>query len=234
MAAFIVSIMNSVYGFLGTHRREIGISMETDDVFVYLGDSVESADVLCTQSTTGCPSREEVMSVFPDWVRFAVPQKRPKTGCIAAGYEMMLRAAGVPGIDYATFQDDFDLDRDLPPGQPARNTFTTVADTVKARYPNVTFAVRAFDQGRGHEKLRFIEDQVSQRRPLLISLANAPFGGTGWHIMPVVDMDQSSLTLMTIMHPNGTKDLQKPLKSELVRIHDQFGGGNDVAYLDSW
>jgi len=172
------------------------------------------------------------MSVFPDWQKFAVPQKRPGSGCIPTGYEIILRAAGAKGIDWSTFQDEFDLDREQRDWEPSRNNFKTVASAVAARYPHVSFQVVEFATGRGHEKLQFIEQHVSRREPLLISLALSPFGQGGWHIMPVVDMDESGLVLLHSMQPGGQIRIMKLPKAELVRIHDEFDGGNDVAYLE--
>ena len=54
------------------------------------------------------------MSVFPEWEKYAVPQRRQLSGCIPTGYEMLLRAAEVPDIDFDTFQDEFDLDSFCP------------------------------------------------------------------------------------------------------------------------
>jgi hypothetical protein len=88
-----------------------------------------------------------MMSVFPDWQKFAVPQRRQVTGCIPTGYEMILRAAGAAGIDLAQFQDDFDLDKDLVPPQAPRNNFKSVAAAVAARYPAVVFEVVEFGPG---------------------------------------------------------------------------------------
>lgn len=53
------------------------------------------------------------MSVFPNWQNFAVHQRRSRSGCIPTGYEMILRAAAADGVDFAKFQDDFDLDINL-------------------------------------------------------------------------------------------------------------------------
>jgi len=44
------------------------------------------------------------MSAFPNWKKFAVVQRRPNSGCIPTGYEMLLRAAKIDNIDYDTFQ----------------------------------------------------------------------------------------------------------------------------------
>jgi hypothetical protein len=63
------------------------------------------------------------VTVFPDWQKYAVPQRYPLTGCIPTGYEIILRARGIDGIDYTTFQERFDLDKDLPEGAPQGNNF---------------------------------------------------------------------------------------------------------------
>jgi hypothetical protein len=83
-----------------------------------------------------------MMSVFPDWRRFAIPQRRGMTGCIPTGYEMILRAAGAQGIDFDTFQDDFDLEKDLPLTAPRINDFGSVAEAVRKKYPSVVFTYR--------------------------------------------------------------------------------------------
>ena len=172
------------------------------------------------------------MSVFPEWHLFAIPQRRLTTGCIPTGYEMILRAAHAQGIDFGTFQDEFDLDKDR--GQPPfYNNFESVAQAVQARYPAVCFRVIHFDQpGKGADKLWFVEQHVQQKKPLLISLAQVPFGGNGYHIMPVVDMDEQNLILLKIVWPDGRRELQPLAKSELIRIHGNYQGGEDVAYLE--
>ena len=84
-------------------------------------------------------------SAFPDWKRFAVRQRHAASGCIPTGYEILLRAAGVEGIDLDSFQDDFDLD--LAPGMPPRNNFESVADAVRAKYPSISFKRIGFKTG---------------------------------------------------------------------------------------
>lgn len=173
------------------------------------------------------------MSVFPNWRSFAVSQRRLDSGCIPTGYEMTLRAAGAEGIDFSTFQDEFDLDKDRGLREP-RNNFESVAAAIQSKYPGVRFKVLRFERGKGASKLQFIEQQLSQKRPLLVALAQTPFGGKGWHIMPVVDLDNTTLTLLRLLKSNGVPDLQCLPKSELVRIHDNYPGGDDIAYLENW
>ena len=172
------------------------------------------------------------MIAFPDWQRFAVAQRREMTGCIPTGYEMILRASGATGIDFDSFQGDFDLDKDLPPGAARVNHFGSVAAAVRQKYPSVVFAFRSFAKGDGAAKLAFIEEQLANRRPVLVSLALPPPGEGGWHIMPVVDLDDDSLTLLWSMSPEGRATLLKLPKPDLVRVHDLFPGGEEVAYLE--
>jgi hypothetical protein len=170
------------------------------------------------------------MSVFPNWEQFSVVQKRPLTGCIATGYEMVLRAAGVDGIEFKTFQDDFDLDKN---GGAPQNNFTSVGNAVNAKYPHVKFERKEFAGGEGDKKIVFIESRLKQREPLLISVAAKPLGlsSDGWHTMPVVDMDDTTLTLLLVKHADGKNETIKIEKKRLIEIHNNFPGGNDVAYL---
>jgi hypothetical protein len=172
------------------------------------------------------------LSVFPNWQNFAVMQRRAQTGCIPTGYEMILRAAGATGIDFKTFQDDFDLEKDLPENAPRLNDFGSVAQAVRKKYPSVVFDFQTFAKGKGAAKLAFVEDRIRLGQPFLVSLALPPPGG-GWHIMPVVDADDGSLTLLWSISADGRPDLRKLLKSDLVRIHDTHPGGEEVAYLES-
>lgn len=160
-------------------------------------------------------------TVFPGWEKYAVPQRRVDTGCIPTGYEILLRAAGVEGIDFTKFQEEFDLGM-------ARNNFQNVADAVSKKYPNVKFRTRIFKTGE--EKLRFVEDRLAKGQPILISLALSPNGG--WHTMPVVDQTDEELFLLYIVAPDGRRDLRAIHKSEFTRRHDEWPGGNDVAFLN--
>jgi hypothetical protein len=116
------------------------------------------------------------MSAFPDWQKYAIHQRRSQTGCIPTCYEILLRAAGVTGINYASFQDDFDLDQH---GGVPRNHFISVAEEIQKRYPFVEFSCESFAKRDGDKKLARVEHFVTHRRPVIVSLANAPFGGSG-------------------------------------------------------
>lgn len=170
------------------------------------------------------------MSVFPDWQKYAVHQRRPKTGCIPTCYEIILRAAGVTGIAYESFQDDFDLDQD---GGAPRNNFESVAEEIHKKYPFVEFACDSFAKGDGDKKLARIEDFIARLRPVIVSLANAPFGGRGWHIMVVVDATKDALTLLQYVDQNGAATATIISKKDLIHIHNEYPGGDEIAYLAS-
>jgi hypothetical protein len=171
------------------------------------------------------------MSVFPDWEKYAVHQRRANSGCIPTGYEMLLRAAQVHGINFDTFQDDFDLDKDKSPFENRENNFESVANAIREKYPHVRIQRKIFPQGKGKEKLRLIEECLANNQPILVSLSLKPFGNSGWHIMPIVDANKTEVFLLRYVRPDGTNEVIKLSKSDLVRIHDEFKGGNDVAYI---
>ena len=173
------------------------------------------------------------MSAFPDWKNYIVPQRRPFSGCVPTGFEIILRAAKIEGIDFSTFQDDFDLDKNNIPGtQQPRNNFFSVAAEIKLKYPFVDIGIKVFQKGEGVDKLKFIEKNISEQRPILISLALKPFGYDGWHIMIVVDSNSDELVLLNKVSINGVIEPCNINKHELVRIHENYDGGNDVAYLN--
>jgi hypothetical protein len=172
------------------------------------------------------------MSIFPGWEKYAVRQKRPESGCIPTGYEMLLRAAEVENISFDSFQDEFDLDKDRKPGEIPKNNFLSVADVIHAKYPSIIINIKTFPSGE--EKLSFIEDCLSNHRLVLISLSLVPFGFKDWHIMPVVDANQENLLLLNGVNKNGEMDLKSIRKGDIVYIHNNYPGGNDVAYLESF
>lgn len=172
------------------------------------------------------------MSAFPNWHKFAVVQRRPKTGCIPTGYEMLARATGVRDIDFASFQDDFDLDKDkdFNAGDKSENNFGSVAKAIQRKYPQLIYECVSFDIS--DKKIQFIDDQISQQHPVLLSLEMTLLTGEGgWHIMPVVDSDDKSFTLLYAMKANGEPDILKIKKQVVAYIHDNYEGGKEVAIL---
>ena len=172
------------------------------------------------------------MTAFPDWKKYVVPQRRDRTGCIPTGYEILARAAGIQNIDLESFQDDFDLDKDkdFDAGAKPENNFNSVADAVRNKYPDLSFVCRDFETGA--EKIAFIDEFINQHRPVLISLFMVPLNGEGCHIMPVVDADDETFTLLMVMTQDGKLNLMKIYKQLVAGIHDRFIYGRDVAFLN--
>ncbi len=172
------------------------------------------------------------MSAFPNWHRFAVPQRRLATGCIPTGYEFLARAAQIPDIDFASFQDDFDLDKDkdFAAGDKPENHFNSVANAVQKKYSQLVFECITFDTGA--KKVQFINEQIARQHPVLLSLAMQPLNGNGWHIMSVVDSDNDNFTLLLVMTPDGKLNTMTINMQCVASIHDNYAGGVEVAFLN--
>jgi len=172
-------------------------------------------------------------SAYPDLKSHFVEQRFCKTGCIPTCYEILLRAVGASGINFDTFQDEFDLDKDRQ-APPYANNFETVAAKVRDRYSAVDFQIRSFADNHGRDKLDFITQHFSDGRPILVSLNMSEFGGPGkCHIMPLLDMSADRLQLFYGMDQGTAKAM--PIKtSDLVRIHDTYPGGREIAWLRAW
>ena len=125
------------------------------------------------------------------------------------------------GIEYDTFQDDFDLG--------AANHFSPVADAITKRYPHVTVQCREFTTGK--EKLALVEDCLSRKEITIVSLANTADGRGGWHIMPIVDADETRLYLFNYMDADGNIDVTPIDKTEFVKRHDEWERGKEIAFL---
>lgn len=172
------------------------------------------------------------MSAFPNWQQYIVKQRRPATGCIPTGYEIILRAANCGNVNFETFQDEFDLDKDLNQGEHPRNNFDSVAKAIQAKYPSIRLMHVGFAKGEGQKKLQTVDQLISRKLPVLVSLALAPFGGRGWHIMPVVDSTENTLTLFWGLDENNLPQTKALKKKDFVTVHEKYAGGDDIAFLE--
>lgn len=177
--------------------------------------------------------REASMSTFPNWQSHAVHQRRPLSGCIPTGYEFLLRVAGVDYVNFDTFQDDFDLDKDLISSGNSRNNFESVAHIINLRYPKICFKRIIFPRGQGAEKLLFIQNYVDNQKPILISLNMGPvLRIPGCHIMPVIEIDDENLSLLYNVTEKRISEVLQLKRSDVISIHDNYNGGDDVAFLE--
>jgi hypothetical protein len=168
------------------------------------------------------------MNVFPDWQKYAVVQKR-ESGAIPAGYQMLLQAGNAQGIDFDTFQDDFDLDKGKGPWDLQGNSFVSVAREVRKRYPAVEFGYQEFPVGSGAEKLAFIERHIATLKPLLLSLPD--MRSYSCIVVPIIETEPTAFRCLKLNRADGSiKTLLVP-KDRLVWAHDKSETAKDVAWL---
>lgn len=130
----------------------------------------------------------------------------------------MIRYLGIGDVNLDTFQEDFDLQLR---GE-GSNSFVPIAEKVRERYPQVDIQTAVFRNG--NEKVDFIRQLIQENVPCVISIAHTPWGG--WHIVPVVSMDDSRIKI--IWTSNITLDFSI---SDIIHIHDNWRGGKDVAWI---
>lgn len=147
-----------------------------------------------------------------------VVQHNPRTGCIPAGIEWMLRFKGVKGVDFSDFQEQFDLQ-----GK-GGNNFQSVSSSVSFAYPHIKFQFREFITGK--EKLAFVEALLAQGKPCLMSIALKPEGG--WHIVPVVEINSKTVSILLMDDADTKKQVRCCQRDYLEYIHDNWPGGKDI------
>ena len=167
----------------------------------------------------------------PNWIAALSEQEKRATGCIPWSYEWMLRYKAT-GIDLSNFQQEFDLQA----AGKEPNHFSSIAKAVSAKHPSIEFEWKVFPKGKGDEKLQELEKKVTAGNLCAYSLPLAALGmQTGWHIMPVVVIDDDHVTMVNAFHQSSGKAvLYKLPKSFLVHVHDKVQGGDEFAWLEKW
>lgn len=157
------------------------------------------------------------MTQLLDWSKTIVPQ-RHESGCVPTGYEWLIRYLKIQGVNLGTFQEDFDL------GQ--NNRFDSVSAKIRSVYPTINIKLQSFT--KGIDKVNHVKSLLEEQKPCLISLALG--NGLGWHIMPVVRIDE---TIQLIHHTDaeGNYTWVFPV-AEIVWRHDYLQGGNDVSWIE--
>ena len=157
------------------------------------------------------------MSQLLNWNKTVVVQ-RHESGCIPTGYEWLIRYLKIQGVNLETFQEDFDLGQD--------NSFDSVSAKIRNVYPTINIKVESF--AKGIDKVNRIKSLLDEQKPCLISLALG--NGQGWHIMPVVRIDE---TIVLIHHSDaeGHYTWSFPI-AEIVWRHDYLQGGHDISWIE--
>jgi hypothetical protein len=141
-----------------------------------------------------------------------------ESGCIPTGYEWLIRYLRIQGVNLETFQEDFDLGQD--------NSLDSVSAKIRSVYPAINIKVQSFTKGT--DKVNRVKSLLEEQKPCLISLALGK--GQGWHIMPVVRIDE---TMVLIHHSDaeGHYTWSFPI-AEIVWRHDYLQGGNDISWIE--
>lgn len=163
------------------------------------------------------------MGRIEKWQLGAVVQRDKELGCIPTGIEWMIRVSGISNVPLNDFQEMYNLQRNGI----ALNSFETVSRYINHDYPQVKIRYRIFDQGA--EKAKFINALLEKGIPSILSLCLTPRGG--WHIMPVIELINGKFRLLNYVTEGGLIDICEISEQELVRRHDEWPGGNDVAWL---
>ncbi len=121
------------------------------------------------------------MTQLLDWSNTVVVQ-RHESGCVPTGYEWLIRYLKIQGVNLEIFQEDFDF------GQ--NNGFESVSAKIRSVYPTINIKVESYS--KGIDKVNRIKSLLEEQKPCLISLALG--NGRGWHIMPVVRIDETIST----------------------------------------
>src|SRR5664280_1817910 len=158
------------------------------------------------------------MTQLLDWSKTLVPQ-RYESICVPTGYEWLIRYLKIQGVNLETFQEDFDLGQD--------NSFDSVSAKISGVYPTINIQVQSFT--KGIEKVNRIKSLLDEQKPCLISLALG--NSQGWHIMPVVRIDETTIVLIHHADANGHCTWVFPV-AEIVWRHDYLQGGNDISWIE--
>ena len=158
------------------------------------------------------------MAQLLDWSKTVVPQ-RHESGCIPTGYEWLIRYLKIQGVNLETFQEDFDLGQD--------NSFDSVSAKIRSVYPTINIKVESFT--KGIDKVNRIKSLLEEQKPCLISLALG--NGQGWHIMPVVSIDETTIQLIHHADANGQFTWDFPV-AEIIWRHDYLQGGHDISWIE--
>jgi len=159
------------------------------------------------------------MTQLSNWNKTVVPQ-RHESGCVPTGYEWLIQYLKIQGVNLKTFQEDFDF------GQ--SNSFNSVSVKIRSVYSTINIKVQSFT--KGIDKVNRIKSLLEEQKPCLISLALG--NGQGWHIMPVVRIDETAIEMIHHADANGNQTWTFPIAT-IVWRHDNLQGGNDISWIET-
>jgi len=164
------------------------------------------------------------MSSLIDWEKHLIIQRDEELGCIPTGYEWLIRMSDDERVDFTNFQEEFNLQRQGI----EENNFQTIGDAVSSIYSFLSFHRIIFTTGQ--EKVAFITEKLSNNIPLLVSITLEERGT--WHIMPVVAITSQEMKMVWNVNAKSKVRLYSLPITDVIYRHDNWPGGNDVAWLE--
>jgi len=164
------------------------------------------------------------MPELKNWQEALVVQKDSMFGAIPAGYEWMGRFNKIEGVNFDTFQDDFNL---KAKGE-GENNFDAIAQAVENKYPQMKIKRKSFVEGL--EKVDFIRKLIEKNIPCMVSLSLSR-KQVVIHEMPVFLCDDIYLRLVWRVEEGKKPDILRIEHDDTIHRHNNWGGGKDIAWL---
>ncbi len=156
------------------------------------------------------------MSILSNYENTLVIQRNTKTGCIPTAIEWMVQYMQVGGIDFATFQEDFDLEARGIEG----NGFGSVAAAVSISHPNVQTAHIHFDDADA--KLLRIRECIDGQVPCVLAVLQI---GQPFHAVPIVEAHSGSIAVLWLDAGSIEGQRREFTDEEIKGWHENDGGG---------
>ncbi len=145
------------------------------------------------------------------WKDIVVEQRKPDEGCIPTGYEWLIKYHGIQGVNFKTFQDDFNFH--------PNNSFLYVSRMIMAKYPKIKIQVKDFPNGT--EEIKFVRDLIEHDIPCLVVVIGEAGGKANGHSVPVVAIDNAQVTVIGVACLGKNFDLKYGI-GELVEKWDKY------------
>jgi hypothetical protein len=165
------------------------------------------------------------MARLNDPDRVCVVQRNPFTGCIPAATEWILRYHGAEGINFDSFQEDFD--RFVLRGE--NNNFETVKGDVAGAHPHVELEVERFPKGDGAQKVARMEQLMAEDKACVLPL----FVPNGFHAVPVIEVDERIVRVRWMNHAANRDQTVTLPRAFVVNAHDKKNGGHELLVVKS-
>ncbi|MHA1345415.1 MAG: hypothetical protein ACTSYH_15125 [Candidatus Heimdallarchaeaceae archaeon] len=166
-----------------------------------------------------------------NWEKIIVIQQMP-ISCIATGFEWLLKYKNYSITNSKEFQEKYTREG---------KNFSRIKQALERDF-DLKIGIKS-NFKNGLEKIEFIEEKLGTDIPILISvvvwenLLSGEHHSYNYHIMPVVYMDKVEIKLHDYCN-YSTKlssyihKMRRYTRDYLIWLHDNFSGGNDIAWFE--